>query len=383
MPRVSVGDEAALAPVPLATRSEHLRVSRVALDADGEILASGFARSILICEAKTGKELQAPEMPPFSFSTVTPRPTFSFDGKMLAWNARDGRVEFWSLERHATIRIITEPWLLEDPTRPPGSLKIRADRPIVPFETVALSGNGKIVAGATVDGTVQLWEAETGRHLGELGERFSKRQRVSLKQVFGENIDEESSVGRLAKTSPDGSGLVLPTELELWHVPENFVPTISLVGLDFAGKNAVFHVGVRVRCCDVATRKEWLCIEHCDHAAMTADGNTLLCWIESTHKIIRIDVASRSRTGTMNAQWPIPHVRGFKVLPDARHLLIECSDSTILAVRLADGVVLARYKFDERHERIDDWAISARGNRMAVHWRDLGTRIWDVDFTSD
>jgi WD40 repeat protein len=352
----------------------------VALNANGDILASAFVKTIWICDAKTGKELPAPERPLFTFSPVIARPIFSLDCKSLLWNGRDGRIEFWSLERHTTTRIIIEPWLLEDPTQAAGSLVPRGDRTIVPFERLALSGNGKIVAAATVDGTVQLWEAETGRHLGELGDRFSKRQRVSLRQVFDENVDEETAAERLAKTFPDGAGLELPTAYEMWHVPDNYVPTIWFVGLDFAGKNAIVHVGDRVLCCDVATRKEWLRIENCSHSAMTPAGDTLFCQIEPAGKIICIDVAKRVRTGEFTGKWPIPRIFGLKLLPDARYLLIECSDSTIRAVRLADGVVLAKYHFDDRQEVIDDWAVSARGNRMAVRWRDLGTRIWDIDF---
>jgi len=380
MARAALAEEDVPVVAPLATRAQHRYVHRVALDPTGEILASSFFETTWLCEATTGKPLPGPEAPPRSLAPMISKPVFSADGKIMVSNGRDGRIEFWSLERRTTTRVIIEPWLIGERTGTPGRFEMRLLRPIVEFGKVALSGNGKVLAAATVDATVQLWDAQTGRYLGEVGKRFSKRNDIELRQIVGIDIDDEAVAERFPKTSPDGSGVTRPTAFQLWEIPERVMPVVGFIGLDQLGTSVIYQAGTVVRCCDIATRNDWMKIENCTEAAMSADGSTLLCWIELSKKMIVVDVTKRVRTSEFGAKWAGQRVIDFTVLPDLRHLMVRCAGATVRAVRLADGAVLAQYQCDDHGDVLDDWSVSAHGNRMAVHWRDLGTRIWNIDF---
>src|SRR5579863_2109666 len=279
MARAAVAEEDVPVVAPLATRAHDRYVHRVALDPTGEILASSFFETTWLCEATTGKPLSGPEAPPHSLWPMITKPVFSADGKIMVSNGRDGQIEFWSLERRTTTRVIIEPWLIGEGTDTPGRFKLRLSRPIVEFKKVALSGNGKVLAAATVDATVQLWDAQTGRHLGEVGERFVKRHDIDLRQIAAADIDDDAVAERFPKTSPDGSGVTRPTAFQVWEIPERVIPVVGFVGLDQLGTSVIYQAGVAVRCCDIATRNDWMKIENCTEAAMSTDGSTLLCWI--------------------------------------------------------------------------------------------------------
>ncbi|MET0622964.1 MAG: caspase family protein [Pyrinomonadaceae bacterium] len=122
---------------------------------DGRLLASdggGNENTVSIIDAATGRELRTIYMPAQCFST-----TFTPDGRQLVTGDFGGSIRFWDIRTGRELR----------------SLKLSAgayggvviDGVVT---AVAVSRDGKILAGSSTDGTVVLFDVATGRKLRAL-----------------------------------------------------------------------------------------------------------------------------------------------------------------------------------------------------------------------
>ncbi|MSR56658.1 MAG: WD40 repeat domain-containing protein [Planctomycetaceae bacterium] len=163
---------------------------------------------------------------------------------------RDGRIQFWSPLENAVVRVIKEPWILEGTKlNPEQRWPASPDRPYVPFESVAVSRDGKIVAAGTIDGTVHLWSAETGRYFVEFGSRTSRRRLVQISDLAEDKRGQMMIKRRFTKTAEDGVGVVAAESYEVWSIADRDEKRVSFVS--FSSDGSDIETGV-TGSCDVA-----------------------------------------------------------------------------------------------------------------------------------
>jgi WD40 repeat protein len=371
--------------VPTAIRTEHPFVHRVALDRNGAILASAHFESISLHNAVTGDACGqfSHDAPAFYQSSVVTDLKFTNESETLVSAGRDGTLRFWSVQTGRITRIIREPWIIESGARhTDGTLVMHPDRTFVPMESLALSADGRVIAAGTLDGTAQIWDAKTGRHLGECGEAVSKRRTASLDMLAPDRTGREEAGNRLAKTAEDGTGLIPANQCELWQVPDGSDFTVRFVGLNATGTVLVLRRASTLLCYDVRTRRPWISIASCGAAAISADRDMLLCFEREHSRLITVNLVTRQRGKEFNVVLPGGRVSDILLCPNRQHAIALCSDRAARVVELASGDVLATYALDGKTPVVDSWSLSGDGARLAIHWRHSGTHIWNVPFAA-
>jgi WD domain, G-beta repeat len=152
-------------------------VYSVAFSPGGKTIASGSERAIGIWDVTTGKQLTALE----GHSGKIHLLAFSPDGKIIASGSEDQTVKLWDTATGKQLRSLNG-WVNSLAFSPDGKVLISARGNTIKFwnvatgnqvrsleaETgvsVALSPDGKVIAGAGSDGTVRLWNVATGEKL--------------------------------------------------------------------------------------------------------------------------------------------------------------------------------------------------------------------------
>ena len=115
-------------------------VSSVAFSPDGKTLASGsWNQTVKVWEVASGKELRTLQGPSDQIQSVV---GFSADGKMLASGSRDG-LKLWDVATGRELR------------------KLIGHANTV--DSVTFSNDGKFLVSGSFDGSSKIWETETGR----------------------------------------------------------------------------------------------------------------------------------------------------------------------------------------------------------------------------
>lgn len=354
-------------------------IDRMALDSRGTVLSVSGLRTVSCIDVRTTAQQAEVELDPLSFNdaSVLSAMVFAPDGKQLVWAGRDGRIVWWSTESKTMTRIIREPWFFEDDRKSdvdPGA--IRLYRPFVPFESLALSGDGTFVAAGTVDGTVHVWNAATGKYLTEIGTRSSTRKSVLLADLFPEDNARQSFAARLGKTTSDNKAgeLADVAECQLWRL-EGRERNVTFVALDKGGATLAFECGATLRVCGLPTKEEILTVEHCQ-ATLSADRGAVICWQPEQQQITTIDLNEPSRRNVKHFDIAGHSIRKLIALPGLRCVLSECEDGIIRQSELATGRLIASFATAPGRDGIGEWCVSADGTRLAVRWWKQGISIF-------
>ncbi|HLG17236.1 MAG TPA: caspase family protein [Blastocatellia bacterium] len=193
---------------------------------------------------------------------------------------------------------------------------------------VAFRPDGKVVASASADKTIRLWEVETGRML----------------RVFDVHRDNVTSIA----FSPDGK-------------------TIASASLDKT-----------LALCDVKTGRLIRRLEdHTDEVnavAFSPDGNTIASG--SRDESINLwDAATGEVIHTIESV--ASDVRDLAFSPDGNILASGSADKTLRLWRVADGELIRA--LDARASAIPAVAFSADGHVVAASCEDNVIRLWNVD----
>lgn len=143
----------------IRTLPEHAgSVSSVAFSPDGKLLASTFRNDLVkLWETSTGQEMRSLLV----YSHVGSL-AFSADGRLLAAGGC-GRIDFGRLPPEACVQGEIRIW---NPNTGVLIRTISAHRKLV--RSVAFGPSSKLLASASEDGTVKLWEVATGREVRTL-----------------------------------------------------------------------------------------------------------------------------------------------------------------------------------------------------------------------
>jgi WD40 repeat protein len=183
-------------------------LTSVAFSPDGKLLTSAAANGrVFLWDVATqrpvGKGLVAHS------STVVLRVAFSPDGKTLASGSANGSIELWEVASRASIGELTR-----GPTQ--GVFQILLQGPTSGACGIAFSPDGKMLASANQDGTVQMWDLGRRLPMGEplqghpsaCGLAFSPDGGI----LASESTDGAVRLWDVASWQPLGEPLKSPTE---------------------------------------------------------------------------------------------------------------------------------------------------------------------------
>jgi RNA polymerase sigma factor (sigma-70 family) len=280
------------------------RIFAVAISPDGKTIATGSEdRTICLWDAATAQELHRLQGHRGKINGVA----FSPDGKMLASASDDGSIRLWDVATGREMHLLLGH---RQGVQTVLFMFMPAEQAV---RSVAFSPAGKTLVSASVDGTLRLWEAATGKELRHIGQQQQSINGLAL-TADGHTLASGGGDGVLrawdldsgkllhalhghegeilaVAISPDGRTLASSSQdrtLRLWDLGTqqerkrliaNQEPVASVAFSPDGKTLASASWGHSVRLCDVATGEERLPLPshhgYVGAVVFAADGQTL------------------------------------------------------------------------------------------------------------
>ncbi|MEW5872855.1 MAG: pentapeptide repeat-containing protein [Chloroflexota bacterium] len=377
----------------------------VAFSLDGSLLASGGGgwsdkdTSVRLWEVSTGRELAAAQNHAKRVTTLA----FSPDCQMLASGSDDQSVRLCDAKSLATLSVVSNfPGAIKsvafDQT---GQLLYVLSNDLVALDvntghitlefpghtaqvnSVAISPNGQLLASASADGSVRLWDLASGHQ---------------IRVLWGHT----SSVNCVA-FSPDGQLLASAgsdKSVRLWDVKSGHGIVALQPGTDYAQAVAfspngrLLAIGTgggsylskekdnSVRIWDVETRNELQVLrghtEKIYGVAFSSDGRLIASGSED--KSVRLwDAKTGKELCTFEGHTSSVHTVAFS--SDGRLVVSGSNDKTICLWDIETGLQVA--KLQKHKDSVTSMVLSPDGRLLASGSNDKSVRLWDLESRSE
>lgn len=235
-----------------------------------------------------------------------------------------------------------------------------------PVEAVSVSTDGKIIATASPEGRILLWDTASGRAIDNVnrapGRLGSMRFAVDAKQLILEGISLWDASARRAPTIIDPSGARI-SDVAISHDGG------LIAGIDDDGALTIASRSGAI------LAKASTAIERADRLAFSPDDRLIA--LHGPAGVNRIFLARSGREATMfaNGLFNGVGISAVAFAPDGRSAAIGLSNATIALVDLRSGAV--RFWLRGHGNEVQLLAYSPDGHQLASGSLDLTVRLWN------